>query len=300
MDLSDQRSPLTKSECAERSSYSRTESIEEEDESLLHDFNDEGGINTTSTETQNQRTRRFSLGLKQWVIFNVTFTILNLAVLLFLVFVHKSGPIAQHVTETLLPPSPAIEAIEKELRPFSLTSVYDNYPGPETDRLWEELVSSGAVFLLSKEEFLLVNDNPETGIKYAHDPQDRYLGMLAAHHQIHCVDALRKAMWFNYEHYKNMGDSLFTEKEPPEHHLMHCVEMLRNAVMCHGDVSIISYNWKKGYDSPKGNFKSLHVCQKWDKLEAWRETHNVTSQIKTLERPVGFFDGHQNDENADY
>lgn len=68
---------------------------------------------------------------------------------------------------------------------------------------------------------------------------------------------------------------------------MHCVEMLRNAVMCFGDVSLITYNWKPGHEAPKGSFKSMHSCQKWERIEDWRRQHNITSQIKTLERPVG-------------
>ncbi|KAG8408980.1 hypothetical protein J3458_019987 [Metarhizium acridum] len=189
-----------------------------------------------------------------------------------------------------VPSSPATVAIEKELRPFSLTSPYDKPPGPETDQLWHDLVNTGAMFPLSEEQFSEVNDNIETGIRYTHDPQGRFLGTLAATHQIHCVDALRKGLWFHYEHYRATNDPLFIDKDPPEEHLMHCVEMLRNAVMCFGDVSVITYNWKKGHDAPKGSFKSLHACQKWDKIEDWRAIHNITEEIKTLERPIGIFD----------
>ncbi|KAF4635223.1 hypothetical protein G7Y89_g2867 [Cudoniella acicularis] len=292
MDLPDQISPLSPPEYAERLSFnSRNNSIEEEDESLLQNFNDKKcSTKTKRTKIKNLRSRCFSLDLKYWLAFNIILTTFNLAVLLFLALLRNARPVAHQTTQTLLPPSPAIEAIEKELRPFSLTSEYSNHPGPETDRLWEQIVNSGALFTLTEEEFLLVNDNPKTGIKFPHDPQGRYLGTLAATHQMHCVDSLRKAMWFHYEHYKNKGDSLFIDKDPPEEHLMHCVEMLRNAVMCSGDVSVITYNWKKGHDAPKASFKSLHACQKWDKIEGWRETHNVTAQITVLERPIGLFD----------
>lgn len=67
--------------------------------------------------------------------------------------------------------------------------------------------------------------------------------------------------------------------------------MLRNAVMCFGDVSVITYNWKRGHPGPKASFKSMHACQKWHKIEEWRIAHNVTEHIKTLERPVGILDG---------
>ena len=77
---------------------------------------------------------------------------------------------------------------------------------------------------------------------------------------------------------------------------VHCVEMLRNAVMCFGDVSVITYNWKKGHEGPKASFKSMHSCQKWHKIEEWRTAHNVSAEIKTLERPVGIVDGAPDEE----
>ncbi|TRX87839.1 hypothetical protein FHL15_011257 [Xylaria flabelliformis] len=198
-------------------------------------------------------------------------------------------------TSVLLPPSPAIDAIERELRPFTLSSTYTAKPGPITDQAWHDLVNTGGMFPMSLEEFAKVNDSPETGIKYTHDAQGRYLGTLAATHQIHCVNSLRKGLWFNYKHYKDMNDVLFQGEDPPEEHLTHCVEMIRNAVMCFGDVSVITYNWKEGHAGPKASFKSMHSCQKWDKIEEWRSAHNVTENVKTLDRPVGLLDKPRND-----
>lgn len=49
---------------------------------------------------------------------------------------------------------------------------------------------AGAIFPLTLEEFVEVNDSPETGIQLAHDPHGRYVGTLASTHQIHCVVSL--------------------------------------------------------------------------------------------------------------
>ncbi|KAF2718263.1 hypothetical protein K431DRAFT_189587, partial [Polychaeton citri CBS 116435] len=53
----------------------------------------------------------------------------------------------------------------------------------------------------------------------------------------------------------------------------HCVKMLRNAIMCAGDVSVITHNWQKGYEVPIANFKSIHARQKWNRIEDWRSAH---------------------------
>jgi hypothetical protein len=71
--------------------------------------------------------------------------------------------------------------------------------------------------------------------------------------------------------------------------------MLRQAVMCSGDVSVVTYNWQKGHPGPKASFRSMHACQKWEKIEEWRHIHNVTGMLHTLERPVGLLDEAPND-----
>ncbi|EHK26506.1 uncharacterized protein TRIVIDRAFT_81530 [Trichoderma virens Gv29-8] len=274
---------------AEKSSISSDEPTEEE--SLLQMMG-----NHTTRRSQKKRSCGFSFDLKHWIVANILLTMINLAFVVGLTVLWQKGRLFSQSprmssTVALLPPSPATDAVEKELRPFSLVSPYNAHPGPETDKLWHNLVNTGAMFPLSEEQFSEVNDSPSTGVKFTHDPQGRYLGTLASTHQIHCVDSLRKGLWFHYKHYKALNDPLFIDKDPPEKHLMHCVEMLRNAVMCFGDVSVITYNWKRGHPGPKASFKSMHACQKWHKIEEWRIAHNVTEHIKTLERPVGILDG---------
>ncbi|KAI1772537.1 hypothetical protein F4818DRAFT_426281 [Hypoxylon cercidicola] len=280
-------SPLSPPEYAEGS---RTSQEEAEDKALI-------GKATNRQPFWLRKKSIFSrLNLTLFLFLNLVLTTLNFAILLYWTILWQKSPAPRgpdssvSSTSSLLPPSPAISAVERELRPFTLTSPYDQHPGPETDKLWHDLVNTGAMFPLTKEEFFEVNDSPETGIKFTHDPQGRYLGTLASTHQIHCVDSLRKGLWFHYKHYQAAGDSLFIDKDPPEEHLMHCVEMLRNAVMCFGDVSLVTYNWKRGHEGPKASFKSMHSCQKWNRIKEWRSSHNVTEQIKTLERPVGLLD----------
>lgn len=60
----------------------------------------------------------------------------------------------------------------------------------------------------------------------------------------------------------------------------HCVEYLRQALKCHGDVSILTYNWLKGQDEPLPYFKTLDSCQKWDHVLEWAEGAN--EEIKDL------------------
>ncbi|KAI1248134.1 hypothetical protein MGN70_010383 [Eutypa lata] len=281
MDMADhRRTSVDPPDYSDKSSFSSDEKLEEE--TLLRQFN--GGV-----MHMRKKSRWINLTSRRLLIINLVLSTFSTVALVTSTVLWYTGHHAKD-TKDPLPPSPAIGVIEKELRPFSLTSPYIAPPGVVTDQLWRDLVNTGAIFPLTLEEFVEVNDSPETGIQLTHDPHGRYVGTLASTHQIHCVDALRKGLWFHYEYYRDHGDDIFMDEDPVEDHLMHCVEMLRNAIMCSGDVSVITYNWKKGHAAPKASFKSMHSCQKWDKIEEWRSAHNVTSQINVLERPVGLLD----------
>lgn len=58
--------------------------------------------------------------------------------------------------------------------------------------------------------------------------------------------------------------------------LEHCVEILRQTLMCHGDITLLTYNWVKGRQMPYPNFNTVHTCKKWDKLVEWKNTLDVT------------------------
>ncbi|RYP57814.1 hypothetical protein DL769_009264 [Monosporascus sp. CRB-8-3] len=284
------RSPPPEYADGSRSSHDSHERNEEE-KSLLEPS--DGG---QAPRLRKKKSLLSRMGLTVCMSLNIVIASANITALICWAMFWRNGGLALNTatkvssTSMLLPPSPAIDAVERELRPFTLSSIYIAKPGPITDQAWHDLVNTGAMFPISLEEFVKVNDNPETGIKYTHDPQGRYLGTLSATHQLHCVNSLRKGLWFNYKHYKDVNDVLFQGPDPPEEHLTHCVEMLRNAIMCFGDVSVITYNWKEGHAGPKASFKSMHSCQKWDKFEEWRSAHNVTGNVKTLDRPVGLLD----------
>ena len=50
--------------------------------------------------------------------------------------------------------------------------------------------------------FVEINGNPDTGLRIPNDPQGRYLGMLQVNHQLHCVDVVRRATWYNIDRYR--------------------------------------------------------------------------------------------------
>lgn len=69
-------------------------------------------------------------------------------------------------------------------------------------------------------------------------------------------------------------------------HAGHCFEVLRQSIQCHGDTSVLTYNWVRNKTNPEIASKTLHSCQNWDRLSEWRKVNDVTKKVSHLERPL--------------
>lgn len=125
--------------------------------------------------------------------------------------------------------APAEEAIEYGLHRFSELDdhfgPFTSDPSPEVDDAWDELVDgefahlvkSGTVtkksflnlpkkkatkvFAVDEDAFALVNGNTETGVRIPGTNQ--FISILEVNHQLHCVEIMRRGIFFNYEYYQD-------------------------------------------------------------------------------------------------
>jgi len=102
------------------------------------------------------------------------------------------------------------------------------------------------------------------------DNQGGYLATLDVFHTLHCVNKIRKSYYSDYYHDPN---PLADQQE----HFDHCIDLLRQVVMCHGDVSLHTYEWIDDYRWPWPSMKTEHQCRNWNKLMAWSEEHYIPS-----------------------
>ena len=55
-------------------------------------------------------------------------------------------------------------------------------------------------------------------------------------HQLHCLDLLRKGLYYNYEYYHSRGEGAFGDPEYIQrYHVSHCLDFLRQRLMCDFD-----------------------------------------------------------------
>ncbi|KAI1201491.1 hypothetical protein F5X97DRAFT_320253 [Nemania serpens] len=73
-----------------------------------------------------------------------------------------------------------------------------------------------------------------------HDP-DQYIVELEMFHQLHCLKWLRASFWSLNDHAVSHKPS--EEFPQREYHKDHCIDYLRQVIMCHGDMTPITFEW---------------------------------------------------------
>ncbi|MCJ1261258.1 hypothetical protein MMC22_001122 [Lobaria immixta] len=149
--------------------------------------------------------------------------------------------------------------------------IYRLPPSPEVDAAWERIANIG-IHPVTREDVIRLGKNPDEAII----PPDywgldgHYMVELDVFHQIHCLNALRQALVFNYDYYWGERFGL----NPPlmfTTHLNHCTSMILQTLQCHADLDAITYRWRHGQDKPFPDFGTNKKCRDFDAILAWQE-----------------------------
>ncbi|ODH46887.1 hypothetical protein GX48_07030 [Paracoccidioides brasiliensis] len=97
-----------------------------------------------------------------------------------------------------------------------------------------------------------------------------YAGTLNVFHELHCVRWLYK--FVHKDHY--FKGATAHEEAIMELHSHHCLNYLRKSAMCHGDVGIITYNWKRGSLKPSAT-ATTHQCADWSRITQWSSSRSI-------------------------
>ncbi|OKL57207.1 hypothetical protein UA08_07365 [Talaromyces atroroseus] len=145
-------------------------------------------------------------------------------------------------------------------------------PNPEGDAAWDR-VSDVGVLHVSREEIIRLGKDPSTTVKAPESwgvGSDRHLVQLDGIHLVHCLDSMRKSLYWNYEYYHPDGIAVSYHS-----HLSHCMNALLQHLLCKPSVELISYNWVKGQKHPFPDFDINHQCWDYEQLLAWQERHRI-------------------------
>ncbi|KAG2059409.1 hypothetical protein BDR06DRAFT_724979 [Suillus hirtellus] len=188
-------------------------------------------------------------------------------------------PSTQLINDTPSVYSPASVAVEPVFIRFNgsldFPSIYRGPPSPEIDAAWNRIANN--LTQMTREE-ILKGGTSEAELpwkaRYPEKIGRQYIGFMEAIHQLHCVNFLRQASWWEY--YESIKEPVFqTTPRVVRAHLDHCIEMLRQNIMCRADTTMISWYWVQGETTPYPNFNTRHRCRNFDKIWDWSIKNSI-------------------------
>jgi Mycotoxin biosynthesis protein UstYa len=165
-------------------------------------------------------------------------------------------------------------------------SIYRRSPSPEVDAAWERLANIDATFISGADVLALGKDVSKVA-KYPDDfglGPDAYVAELDVMHLIHCLNALRRDVYFS--HYFG---SKYPDGQPSELHRVHsdhCIYVLLQNLMCNANVDVITLDWVEGQKHPFPDFSINHKCINFDSILQWQEEHAVDrTKFLAIQKP---------------
>ncbi|KXJ93484.1 hypothetical protein Micbo1qcDRAFT_232995 [Microdochium bolleyi] len=126
---------------------------------------------------------------------------------------------------------------------FMVEDVYRRPGSPEVDAAWEALGVDARPGVISEEDGLASGLGPghlQVSKKYG----GGFFVNVEAMHHLHCLNLVRKSLYFNYDYYKKMGHHAFSNSEDILHlHVTHCLDTIRQVLMCNADTGVLGQVW---------------------------------------------------------
>ncbi|KAK0620542.1 hypothetical protein B0T14DRAFT_586967 [Immersiella caudata] len=149
-------------------------------------------------------------------------------------------------------------------------------PSPEVDKAWESLGVGYRPVMISDDKAYrsgLTTNHTRRNSKYG----GGYPVYVEGLHQLHCLNLLRKSLYYNYEYYHTQGKGPFSDPDKVLHwHVSHCVDFIRQRLMCDVDIGVFGSVWVNRTDPrPFVDFNTRHVCRDFEAVRAWAERHQV-------------------------
>ncbi|KAK5996362.1 hypothetical protein PT974_01696 [Cladobotryum mycophilum] len=155
-------------------------------------------------------------------------------------------------------------AIRYQLQDFNGSfmdeNIYRQLGSPEVDKAWEALGVDYRAGVISYEDGL------SSGLQSSFVQRaEQYGGGFLVNNLI------RKALYFNYDRYKELGKHAFKNEERIlRRHVTHCLDTIRQVLMCNVDTAVLGQVWidpKKPTAFP--DFNTKHFCKNYNDIQEW-------------------------------
>ena len=104
-------------------------------------------------------------------------------------------------------------------------------------------------------------------------------------HDIHCLDSIRKTLWFWLEAHWNSTHNPFTLYDTPfdalrnrgdifeTNHIDHCIDNIRQSIICNVDITPNVFQYSKEYGEIRARATVVYECRDYDLVIELAEKH---------------------------
>lgn len=181
---------------------------------------------------------------------------------------------AAHTTQY----SPLLDDVKVHYAPVTFNgsfleeTVYRRPGAPEVDAAWSALGVDYRAGVIPAEA------GPRSGLTEDHVQRaDQYGGGFLVNvegmHHLHCLNLVRKALYYNVDYYKAMGTHAFLNDDAIlQKHVSHCVDIIRQVLMCNVDTAVLGQVWyDPEHPAAFPDFHTTHMCKNYDAVRQWAE-----------------------------
>ncbi|KAL5358083.1 hypothetical protein BJX96DRAFT_182665 [Aspergillus floccosus] len=159
---------------------------------------------------------------------------------------------------------------------FLTENIYRQNASQEVDDAWEALGVDYRPLRVppeAAEEAGIAHDQVKINDKYG----GGYIANLEGLHHLHCLNLLRKSLYYNYDYYHAKGEGAFVNDDYiVRKHVSHCLDILRQQLMCTVDVGVLGQIWVWPDDpKPFVDFNTRHKCRNFDAIRQWAHDHQL-------------------------
>jgi len=163
---------------------------------------------------------------------------------------------------------------------FLYENIYRQSASPEVDAAWEALGANyRSVSIPEKHaaEAGLRLDQVKINPKYG----GGYPANVEGLHQLHCLNLLRQALYYNFDYYSKLKQGAFKNDDHIlKLHISHCVDILRQQLMCTVDIGVLGQVWyHPSAPAPFVDFNTRHKCRNFEDVRKWAEARQLPAQV---------------------
>ncbi|KNB04823.1 hypothetical protein FOXG_06833 [Fusarium oxysporum f. sp. lycopersici 4287] len=154
---------------------------------------------------------------------------------------------------------------------FMRENIFRGNASPEVDAAWEALGVDYRPGVISYKDGLS-SGLDDSFVQRAPQHGGGFIVNVEGMHHLHCLNLLRKSLWYNYEYYKDLGGTPF--KNDGEVFRMHLTVLTPSAKF--SCATSIPACWAKSGSILKNpnafpDFNTRHVCKNYNDVREWAE-----------------------------